>query len=67
MQKSMFTKGQVLNFKRETIEINKVYRPGHPEASENSYFYLINSSDIGEDTVSEPRLIEIVNELRAIN
>jgi len=63
----MFTKGQVLNFKHETIEVNKVYRPGHQYASENSYFYLINSSDIGEDVVPESRLIEIVNELKAIN
>ena len=51
--KPLFKKGQVIETPHETIEILKVYPIGHKYANGNSNFYLINSSDIGEDTVPE--------------
>jgi hypothetical protein len=51
--KPLFKVGQVINTPHETIEILKVYPAGHKYANDNSNFYLINSSDIGQDTVPE--------------
>lgn len=61
-QKPLFKKGQVIETEHESVEILQVYPIGHKLANDNSNFYLINSSDIGEDTVSE----SVLKALKAI-
>ena len=58
--KALFNKGQIIQTEHERIEILKVYKPGHIYASNTQYFYLINSSDIGQDNVPENILTSLI-------
>lgn len=51
--KALFKKGQIIQTEHETIEILIVYPPQHTMANDTDFFYLINSSDIGQDVVPE--------------
>ena len=57
-QKPKFKAGQIIKSGTHRIEIKKVYPPGHKNASANSYFYLVDSNDFGEDVISESNVIE---------
>lgn len=48
----------------EEVEILNVYPPEHEYASVDSYFYLIKSSDFGEDTYSEESVTDYIKELK---
>ena len=48
----------------EEFEILNVYPPDHEYASPDSYFYLIKSSDFGEDNYSEESVTDYIKELK---
>lgn len=48
----------------EEFEILNVYPPDHEYASPDSYFYLIKSTDFGEDNYSEESVTDYIKELK---
>lgn len=61
MNKPAFKKGQKFILKDEEIQILLVYPAGHKYTQPDAHFYLIHSTDGGEDVIPESRLKERVN------
>ena len=61
--KTLFKKGQRLEYPRdckpnEQVQILKVYSAGHKYANATSNFYLVESSDCGQDVWSEATVLD---------
>lgn len=61
----VFKKGTIIQVGTEQVEILRIYPPGHQYASYNRYFYLIRSTDCGEDVWNEHILVEMAAEYEA--